>query len=62
MTTPLLQRFPTLSHLSENDLKDLLSDENLLQAFLYSLPEIGGVLDEHERLSRENETLASECF
>jgi hypothetical protein len=60
MSTPLLTRYPALSALPEADLKDLLSDDSLLQAFLYSLPEVGAVLDEHERLSRENEEIASE--
>ncbi len=61
MSTPLLTAYPSLAAFSDADLKDLLSDDALAQAVLYGLPQVRGVLDEHERLGRENEEVASGC-
>lgn len=62
MATKLLQDFPSLSEYTESELKDLLTDEQFLNAFLYSLPQVQTVLEEQERLIQENEELASERF
>ncbi len=61
MSTRLLTEYPSLSSFSDGDLKDLLTDESFLQAFLYSMPPVKAVLDEQEKLIRDNDELASEC-
>jgi hypothetical protein len=59
-TTALLTDFPKLAELPENDLKDVLSDDRLCNAVLFTVPAVTAVMDEQERLSRDNEELASE--
>jgi ATP sulfurylase len=58
-TTALLTDFPKLSEFQENDLKDILSDDRLTNAVLFTVPAITAVMDEQEKLSRDNEELAS---
>lgn len=61
-TTPLLEAFPTLSDFTTDSLKDLLSDDRMLEAYLYTLPEVEAAAAEVERLGKENEELASESL
>lgn len=60
MATRLLADFPQLADLPEKDLKDLLSDEAFCDAVLYSSPAVKAVLDEQEKLSKENDEVARE--
>ncbi|KAJ9107348.1 hypothetical protein QFC21_000798 [Naganishia friedmannii] len=60
MSSPLLQQFPQLSTFTDEQLKELLTNDEYLEAFLYTLPPVVGVLDRHEQLSRENEALAKQ--
>jgi hypothetical protein len=60
MSSRLLQEYPTLATYSEEQLKDLLTNDELLDAFLYSLPAVQGVLVHQEQLSKANDELASE--
>lgn len=59
--TALLADYPKLADLPETDLKDVLSDEQLCNAVLFTQPAVKAVMDEQEKLSRDNEELASEC-
>ena len=59
MSTPLLQQFPSLSGYPTSFLKDLLSSPELVEAFLFTLPEVQDLAAEVEKLGRENEELAS---
>ena len=59
-STALLNDFPKLAELPENDLKDVLSDERLCNAVLFTVPAVTAVMDEQGRLSQDNEELASE--
>lgn len=61
MSTPLLQQFPSLSSYPTSFLKDLLSSPELVEAFLFTLPEVQDLAAEVEKLGKENEELASEC-
>ncbi|KAL7418532.1 hypothetical protein Q5752_006990 [Cryptotrichosporon argae] len=58
MSTPLLQQFPSLSTYPDAFLKDLLSDPALVEAFLFTLPEVQALAAEVEQLGKENEELA----
>lgn len=58
MATPLLQQFPSLGAFPVTFLKDLLSDPQLTEAFLFSLPEVQNLAKEVEALGRENDELA----
>jgi ESCRT-I complex subunit VPS37 len=60
MSTPLLQQFPSLSAYSTSFLKDLLSSPQLVEAYLFTLPQVQELAAEVERLSKENEDIASE--
>ena len=59
MSTQLLQHFPSLSGYPTSFLKDLLSSPQLVEAYLFTLPQIQELAAEVERLSKENEDLAS---
>ena len=59
MSTPLLQRFPSLAAQPPEFLKDLLSSPQLTEAFLFTLPEVQELAAEVEKLGKENEELAS---
>jgi hypothetical protein len=59
MSTPLLQQFPSLTGYPPSFLKDLLSSPDLVEAFLFTLPEVKDLAAEVERLGKENEELAS---
>lgn len=59
MATPLLQQFPSLATYPPNFLKDLLSSPQLIEAFLFTLPEVQGLAAEVEKLGKENEEMAS---
>lgn len=61
MSTPLLQQFPQLSGYPASFLKDLLSSPELLEAFLFTLPQVQELAAEVEKLGKENEALASKC-
>ncbi|KAK4687069.1 ESCRT-I complex subunit VPS37, partial [Tremellales sp. Uapishka_1] len=58
MSTPLLQTFPSLATYPPAFLKDLLSSPELLEAFLFSLPEVQDLTIEVEKLGIETEELA----
>jgi ATP sulfurylase len=58
-TTALITDFPKLAELQENDLKDVLSDDRLTNAVLFTVPAVTAVMDEQEKLSKDNEELAS---
>ncbi|KAI5455487.1 hypothetical protein NCC49_000295 [Naganishia albida] len=58
MSSRLLQEYPTLATYSEEQLKDLLTNDELLDAFLYSLPAVQGVLEHQQQLSKANDELA----
>jgi hypothetical protein len=60
-TTPLMTDFPVLASLPEKDIKDVLADERLTNAILFTVPAVTTALDEQEKLSEQNEELASEC-
>jgi len=59
MSTPLLQQFPSLSAYPTSFLKDLLSSPQLVEAYLFTLPQVQELAAEVERLSKENEDIAS---
>ena len=61
MSTQLLQQFPSLTGYPPSFLKDLLSSPDLVEAFLFTLPEVKDLAAEVERLGKENEELASKC-
>ncbi|TDL23303.1 hypothetical protein BD410DRAFT_897743 [Rickenella mellea] len=58
MASPLLTEYPELSHLSREDLEDLLNDPAYFQAFFHSLPRVKAVLDGQVELGLANETVA----
>lgn len=58
-TTPLMTEYPVLATLPEKDVKDVLVDERLTNAILFTVPAVTAAMDEQEKLSRENEELAS---
>lgn len=60
MSTPLLQQFPALASQPASFLKDLLSSPELVEAFLFTLPEVQQLAADIERIGKENEELASE--
>ena len=59
MSTPLLQQFPSFASYPSSFLKDLLSSPQLVEAFLFTLPEVQHLAAEVEELARENEEIAS---
>jgi ESCRT-I complex subunit VPS37 len=59
MSTALIQQFPSLAAYPPSFLKDLLSSPQLVEAFLFTLPEVQELAAEVERLGRENEEIAS---
>jgi ATP sulfurylase len=61
-TTPLLTDFPVLTDLPEKDLKDVLSDERLTHAILFTVPAVTTALAEQEKLGKENEEMASQSL
>lgn len=60
MSSRLLADYPTLASYTEDQLKDLLTQDEYLDAFLYSLPQVQGVLEHQQQLSKANDELASE--
>ena len=54
-----MTEFPVLATLPEKDVKDVLVDERLTNAILFTVPAVTTAMDEQEKLSRENEELAS---
>lgn len=60
MSTQLLQQFPSLAAYPPSFLKDLLSSPELVEAFLFTLPQVQELAAEVEKLGKENEVLASE--
>ena len=60
MSSRLLADYPSLATYTEDQLKDLLTQDDYLDAFLYSLPQVQGVLERQQELSRANDELASE--
>lgn len=59
MSTQLLQQFPSLATYPTSFLKDLLSSPELVEAFLFTLPEVQQLAAEVEQLGKENEDTAS---
>lgn len=59
MSTPLLQQFPSLASQPASFLKDLLSSPELVEAFLFTLPEVQQLAADIERIGKENDELAS---
>lgn len=59
MSSRLLADYPSLATYTEDQLKDLLTQDDYLDAFLYSLPQVQGVLERQQELSRTNDELAS---
>lgn len=59
MSSRLLADYASLATYTEDQLKDLLTQDDYLDAFLYSLPQVQGVLDRQQELSRTNDELAS---
>ncbi|KAG6890608.1 hypothetical protein C0995_006584 [Termitomyces sp. Mi166 len=59
MTTPLLAEFPELTHLSREDLEDLLTDPQYFQAIFHSLDRVKTLRQDHAELGMANESIAS---
>ncbi|KAG5353202.1 hypothetical protein C0989_009383 [Termitomyces sp. Mn162] len=59
MTTPLLADFPELAHLLREDLEDLLTDPQYLQAVFHSLDRVKTLYQAHAELGMANESIAS---
>ena len=59
MSTPLLQQFPSLASQPPSFLKDLLSSPELVEAYLFTLPNVQELAADVERIAKENEELAS---
>ncbi|GLB38360.1 putative modifier of rudimentary (Mod(r)) protein [Lyophyllum shimeji] len=59
MATPLLQEFPELSHLSREDLEDLLVDPMYFQAIFYSLDRVKALYQTQAELGMANESIAN---
>ncbi|KAJ3550889.1 hypothetical protein NMY22_g152 [Coprinellus aureogranulatus] len=58
MATPLLQDYPELSHLSREDLEDLLNDPAYFQAVFHSLDRVKDLYRAQAELGLANETIA----
>ncbi|EPQ54456.1 hypothetical protein GLOTRDRAFT_76988 [Gloeophyllum trabeum ATCC 11539] len=58
MATPLLAEFPELSHLSREDLEDLLADPLYFQAVFHSLPRVKALYQAQAELGSANESIA----
>jgi ESCRT-I complex subunit VPS37 len=59
MSSPLLTDFPELSHLSREDLLDLLMDPNYFQAIFHSLDRVKALYAAQAELGAANEAIAS---
>ncbi|KNZ76734.1 hypothetical protein J132_08806 [Termitomyces sp. J132] len=59
MTTPLLADFPELAHLLREDLEDLLTDPQYLQAVFHSLDRVKTLYQAHAELGMANESIAN---
>jgi len=58
MATPLLADFPELSHLSREDLEDLLADPLYFQAVFHSLSGVKALYQAQAELGSANESIA----
>ncbi|KAF9046520.1 hypothetical protein BJ165DRAFT_1403956 [Panaeolus papilionaceus] len=58
MATQLLQEFPELSHLSREDLEDLLSDPTYFQAIFHSLSNVKEMYKSQAELGMANQAIA----
>lgn len=57
-STPLLAEFPELTHLSREDLEDLLADPAYFQAIFHSLDRVKELYKSQAELGLANETIA----
>ncbi|TFK40736.1 hypothetical protein BDQ12DRAFT_601082 [Crucibulum laeve] len=58
MSTPLLVEFPELSHLSREELEDLLNDPVYFQSVFHSLQRVKDLYQAQAELGRANESIA----
>ncbi|KAH9926144.1 uncharacterized protein B0H18DRAFT_908244 [Fomitopsis serialis] len=58
MTTPLVADFPELSHLTRDDLQELLVDPVYFQAIFHSLNQVQSLYQAQAELGNANETIA----
>ncbi|KAG2009949.1 hypothetical protein CC2G_012816 [Coprinopsis cinerea AmutBmut pab1-1] len=58
MSTPLLTDFPELSHLSREDLEELLEDPTYFQAIFHSLQRVKDLYNQQAELGSANESIA----
>lgn len=56
--TALMQEFPELSHLSRNDLEDILNDQAYFQGIFYSLSSVKQLYQSQSELGTANEAIA----
>ncbi|KAL0953425.1 hypothetical protein HGRIS_004661 [Hohenbuehelia grisea] len=59
MATQLLQDFPELSHLSREDLEDMLTDPAYFQAIFHSLPRVKALYQSQAEFGMANESIAN---
>ncbi|KAG6812572.1 hypothetical protein H0H92_002224 [Tricholoma furcatifolium] len=59
LNTPLLADFPELTHLSREDLEDLLTDPLYFQAIFHSLDRVKALYQGQAELGSANETIAN---
>lgn len=57
-TTPLMQEFPELSHLSRSNLDDLLTDPRYFESVLHSLSSVKALYRSQRELGMANEAIA----
>ncbi|KAJ7600773.1 hypothetical protein C8J56DRAFT_813668 [Mycena floridula] len=60
--TQLLVDFPELSHLSREDLQDLLTDHTYFQAIFHSLPRVKAIYAAQAELGMANQAIATSNF
>ncbi|KAH6911455.1 hypothetical protein BKA70DRAFT_1099255 [Coprinopsis sp. MPI-PUGE-AT-0042] len=58
MSTPLLAEFPELSHLSRDDLEELLQNPTYFQAIFHSLQRVKDLYNQQAELGLANESIA----
>ncbi|KAI0031061.1 hypothetical protein K488DRAFT_79283 [Vararia minispora EC-137] len=58
--TPLTRGFPSLSHLTREDVEDLLSDQAYFDAIFHSLPQVKDLYQAQAELGKANESIASD--
>ncbi|KIY53515.1 hypothetical protein FISHEDRAFT_33203 [Fistulina hepatica ATCC 64428] len=58
LSTPFTRDFPELSHLTRDELQDLLNDPVYFQAIFYSLPRVKAMYEAQNELGMANESIA----